>query len=746
MEPTHQTSGVDPTEVSEADLASIVTTLLNHWKTIAFAAGLFIALGGLYVFLTPPIYQARLTVQIEENSEPSASASKSVLDDVSSMFNVKSSAEGEIQILGSKLIVSRAVDALKLYISAKPHHFPLIGNWIARHNDGLSRPGLFGRGGYAWGDELIDVATFEVPKQLEGAEYRVTALSRDQYQFSGPGLDRPVKGQIGVKERFGTSRGFITLLVSKINGESGVVFDLTRHSRQLTVDNLQKRLQIAEQGNKSNVLSASLESTDPVLVSATINEIGKQYVQQNAERKAVNAENSLRFLESQLTTTRRQMEEAEDRYNAYRNSHALLDTSEESKLMLKQSAEAEAYLFDLTRKRQEITSHFSGTHPNLAAIDEQIATTERYRSDLAARIKEMPMAEQGALRLMRDVRVSTDLYGALRNNIELLRLIKAGKGSVQLVDSAEVPERPVKPMKALVLAVSAVLGLFVGVGLAFARDFLFKGITDPRELESRTGLSVYATIPLSERQLQMTREIAAKTPERLVLSYRCPNDPVVESLRMLRTALQFALLEARNNVVLLAGPLTGIGKSFLAANLATVLAAGGQRVLLVDGDLRKGHLNQYFGLTGGPGLADVLAGSLSLNAAVHKEILPNLDVLQAGRYPPNPAELLLRSNVREVILEASLKYDIVLLDAAAILAVSDACIMAPSAGLIFLIARFADTRVEEITESVKRLAQSGSRVNGVLLNGFRLHGGSYAYTRRYGNYVHAAYDYESCSK
>jgi tyrosine-protein kinase Etk/Wzc len=268
---------------------------------------------------------------------------------------------------------------------------------------------------------------------------------------------------------------------------------------------------------------------------------------------------------------------------------------------------------------------------------------------------------------------------------------------------------------------------------------LFKGVTDPKDLESRTGLSVYAMIPVSDRQNELTRRMSGKTPEKLALAYRYPMDPAVEALRTMRPALQFALNGERNNVVMLAGPLPGIGKSFLSANLSTLLAAGGKRVLLVDGDLRRGHLHQYFGLSRGEGLADVLAGTCALEETVHKEVLPNLDVLQGGPYPQDPAELLLSTRFAEVIHSASAQYDIVLLDAPAILAVSDTATMAPVADSIFLVARFADTRAGEIAESVKRLTQSGAKVEGILLNGFKVNRSNYDHARRYGNYAYEAY-------
>jgi tyrosine-protein kinase Etk/Wzc len=253
-------------------------------------------------------------------------------------------------------------------------------------------------------------------------------------------------------------------------------------------------------------------------------------------------------------------------------------------------------------------------------------------------------------------------------------------------------------------------------------------------------------IPVSDRQNELTKKMAGDTAEKLTLAFRYPMDPAVEALRTMRSALQFALNGERNNVVMLAGPLPGIGKSFLSANLSTLLAAGGKRVLLIDGDLRRGHLNQYFGLPRAAGLADVIAGTGSLEDTVHKEVLPNLDVLQCGEYPHDPAELLLSSNFRATIRAASERYDIVLLDAPAILAVSDTVTMAPVADSIFMVARFADTRAGEISESVKRLAQTGSKVEGILLNGFKVSRGNYAQSRRYGGYAYDAYYSDSAMK
>ena len=125
-----------------------------------------------------------------------------------------------------------------------------------------------------------------------------------------------------------------------------------------------------------------------------------------------------------------------------------------------------------------------------------------------------------------------------------------------------------------------------------------------------------------------------------MLAIAAPEEPAVESLRSLRTALQFALLDARNNIVLLSGPTPGLGKSFVSANFAAVLGAAGKRVLLLDADLRKGHIHQYFGLARGQGLSDLIAGTVQLAQVLRVGVMPNVDLLTTGSLPPNPGELL----------------------------------------------------------------------------------------------------------
>jgi tyrosine-protein kinase Etk/Wzc len=306
----------------------------------------------------------------------------------------------------------------------------------------------------------------------------------------------------------------------------------------------------------------------------------------------------------------------------------------------------------------------------------------------------------------------------------------------------------------LILLVSALLGFLISVCVTLMIERLFTGVTDPEEIEARTGLVVCATLPLSRKQSEFekqakqkkTRQSDGAVEQHRLLASRCPGDPTVETLRSFRSALQFAMLGARNNIVMLAGPLPEIGKSFVTANLASILAAGGKRVLLVDGDLRKGHLHDSFGCIRGPGFAEALVAPDALDRLLHKQILPNLDFLQVGAYPANPSERLMGNGFGTLMRTVSERYDIVLIDSAPALVVSDAGIMAQTAGSVFLVARFAQTRVGEIQESIKRFAQTGARVQGVLLNGFSIHIGNYGDPSRRGSHAYRAYQYDASTR
>lgn len=730
------------------DFLTAIDSLLDHKRLIAVTTISAFLIGCAYAFLAPPVYEANALIKVAEaDQQPPAAAADTLSYYVAPAFNDNASAEGAMQVIGSRRIVAQAVANHKLFIEAEPHRFPLIGSAIAHYSEGLSAPGLFGLGGYVWGDENIKVGAFDVPAKFEDKKFAIRALADDRYELVGPGLESSVAGRVGVTERFDTKAGPLTIRIESIHSRPGGEFIVTRDSEPVLVEELQKKLKLTEAGTKTNVVKLSMQGTDPVVLASTVKEISNLYVNWNKERKARIAQDALAHIREALPDMEKQVTNSETAYNNYRDVNGMLDLSEEGRLLLKQIADNNAVLLDLKRKRQALSATLSAANPNVVAADQQIQATQREIDALNLRVRAMPQAEQGALQLMRNVRVNSDVYVAMRKYAEEMQLVSEGKaGSAEIIDPAEVPARPVKPMKRLIMLGSLLLGVVLGGGAAIAWDRLRRGVTDTDDIESASGLSVYATIPVSDRQEEIMRRADRNLPQQLPLAASYPRDPAIESLRMLRSAIQLLLIGAPNNVIMLAGPLPEIGKSFLATNLATLLAAGGKRVLLVDGDLRKGQLYRYLGVPKGEGLSEVLSGLRQFDEVITKGGTPNLDLLQTGSYPAAPADLLMTGRFSECVRDASRAYDIVLIDAPAVLAVSDAGIMAPVAGSVFLVVRFADTLVGEIDATIKRLGQAGARISGIVLNRVKVRSSNYALARRYGTYTSVAHHYDSSSQ
>jgi tyrosine-protein kinase Etk/Wzc len=712
----------------------------NRW-IVAGITALALVIGIGYAMLARPIYESNLLIQVED----SAGSTKNLFGDAANLFDIKTPAAGEMEILRSRMVIGRAVDATKIYIQANPRYLPVVGNWLARRSSGLSNPGFLGLSGYVYGREKITVTQFDVPPSLEGTEFRLTAAGNGNFTLSHPELTNDLSGKVGTPLVASTSSGTVSLLVSALDGKPGAQFDLVRHSDLASVESLQARLKLAEKGHQSGVIEATMQSADPKQLTTILNEIGRQYVHQNVERKAAEAEKMLAFLDVQMPQFKKQLDQSEAAYSRYRNEKGTISLDEEAKAVLGQEVDLQSKLMDAKLKRMELVARFTPSHPAVKTLDEQIASWNREIERLNARVRTMPAVQENAVRLQRDVMVNNDAYQNLRNNATQLQLLREGKvGNVRLIDDAAFPEGPVKPKKSLVVAIAAGLGLLLGLVFAFTRNAFFRGVRGPQEIEAHTGLSVYSTIPLSPAQEVFARNAAARQPGLHLLAAQAPSDPAVESLRSLRTALQFAMLDAQNNRVLVTGATPGVGKSFVSSNFAVILANAGKRVLLIDADLRKGHLNHYFGVAREQGLSDVIAGALAPSEAIRRNVLPNLDLLTTGVLPPNPAELMMSGAFAHVLEGLSREYDMMILDTPPVLVAADTVGIAPQAATVLLVARAGVTQIGELQESAKRLLHAGRTVSGVLFNALDLsqrHYGSYGY--KYGGYRYKQYSYNS---
>ena len=736
--------GMHPGMMDEGgiNIARIIDTLWEDRKFIAIVAAVVTFFGLFYAVVAKPYYEATMTVQVEDSNNPAAN----VLGDLmggSDLFAGKNQILAETEILRSRMVVKKAVDNLNIDIEIEPKRFPVIGDFIARRNTALSSPGLLGVGGYCWGKEALDIRLFETEKTLIGQEFTFLIGKAGTYLVTMPDGTR-LKGEAGKPQSWNTPAGPVRLFIRSVFGRPDAEFTVIRRDRTQVALGLIKELEAKETAKGSGVIRATLTGADPNMTASTLNEIGRQYVLQNVQRKGEEAASTLSFLDTQLPKLKEELAAAELDFNRFRQGSGTIDLGEEAKAALQQSVVAQQRVTELMQQRAQLTARLTPAHPSVVALDGQIAAAKTQVGNLSTQIRTLPKVEQDFLRLTREVQVKTQLYQQLLNSSQQLQIVRASKvGNVRMIDEALPPKSATKPKRKIIVIIAAMLGVVLGLALALLKIALRGGIEHSDDIERLLGLTVFASVPLSVEQQKISTALTNNMGHQLVLATQKENDPAIESLRSLRTALQFAMLDARNNIMMISGPTPGVGKSFVAANFAAVMAAGGKRVLLVDGDIRKGYLNQYFGMKRQGGLTEVISGTLEPASAIRHEVMPGLDFLPTGDMPPNPSEMLLHRRLRQVLDDLATEYDHVIIDSPPVLVVSDSTVLSTYVGSVFLVAREGITTIGELDDSTRRFQQSGAVVKGVIFNGVRprlsnyyAYGGRYGYKNgpRYGSY------------
>ncbi|HEX7867579.1 MAG TPA: polysaccharide biosynthesis tyrosine autokinase [Variovorax sp.] len=708
--------------------------LIDSRWLIAGIAALALLAGVGYALFGTRVYEANILIQVED---PDRSGGNFPGDaNGGGGISVKTPTAGETEILRSRMVLNQAMENTRLYISAKPRYLLVVGEFLARHSSQLSTPGIFGYGNYVSGTEQIAVAQMDVPLAFEGKKFTLVAGTDGNYMLTNPDLASPLHGTVGMPLDATVPGGTLHLLVGSFDARPGGAFELVRYSKQLTLLGLQKDLRVVEKGKQSGVMDISLQAQNRNQLADVLNEIAGLYVRQNIEQKTVQAERALAFLGTELPKFKQQLEQSEDAYNQYRNQNGTVSLDDEARNALSQNVDLQAKLLDAKQKRLDLVGRFTAAHPMVLTLDSQIASLKKELGAVDGRIRRMPMLQQNSLRMQRDIKVNTDLYATLLNSSLQMRLAKEGKvANVRVLDQALVAEKPVRPKSLIVVALALAGGLFAGGAAALARKNLKRSIGSPDDIEAVTGLSVYSTIPMSTQQRVLDRAIRNGKPGIKVLAALHVEDPALEGLRRLRTALKFVMMGAPNNRVLISSPTAGAGKTFVSSNFATLLAASGKRVLLIDADLRRGRLSEEFGLQRQGGLADAIAGGVPLEQAIHHHVLPCLDVMTAGTLHPDPASLMTSDAFAHALSTLSTRYDVVVIDAPPTLLASETAAMAPSMGTLLLVARADNSEMSELLESSKRLAHVGAAFHGVVFNAVdttQRHNRSYGYGYYYG--------------
>ncbi|MBA1277644.1 polysaccharide biosynthesis tyrosine autokinase [Stutzerimonas stutzeri] len=716
------------------DLARILRVAFDHKALIFTITALFALLGVAYAVVATPVYQASAMIQIEPKKAGITGVPEAI-----PRPNSVSQAVTEIELIKSRSVLGRTVDALKLYITTRPKYLPLLGSYMARQHDPetdgeLAAP-LLGMSSYAWGGEKLDIFQLDVPEAYLGEKLILRAGSAGAFSL----YDADEKLLLSGKTNEAVQHEGFRVQIADLKARPGTEFAVVRSRPQTTALDYQKRLKVGEAGKDSGIIYLTLEDPDADKANHVLDQISRLYVRQNIERSSAEAAQRLEFLRSQVPLVRKELEKAEAALNDYQTSAQSVDISIETKGVLDQVVALEAQISEHELKRTEYNQLYTPEHPTYQTLMKKIGQLQAQKAALMGKIDTLPMTQQELLRLNRDMQVTTRTYTLLLDKAQEQDILRAGTiGNVRIIDNAySVVEKPAKPIKPLVVLVAIFVGLLVSAMVILLRQVFYRGVESPETIE-HLGIPVYAALPFSAKQEHLYRLRKIRDGRSKLLGTADPADLAIESLRSLRTSLKFAMLEARNQVLVVTSPTPSVGKSFVSSNLASVIAQAGQRVLLIDADMRRGYLAGVFGMAPRNGLSDALVSGLRLAAVINKTDQANLHFVASGCSAPNPSELLMHDNFAKLLKEAEREYDFVIIDTPPVLAVTDAVLVAQQAGTCLLVARYGLSTASQIEASKRRLAQNGVLLKGAILNGVKRKASSTAYeTGAYGYYSYS---------
>ncbi|EMM0233380.1 polysaccharide biosynthesis tyrosine autokinase [Providencia rettgeri] len=680
----------------EIDLLALFKVLKSSYLKIGFFTLFFILLAAAYSFLATPIYQANATLQYDKASQVS------LVDQMSEMMPLASSGgqvDSEIEVIKSRMVLGKTVTNLNLDTQIAP-------------------AGFFDK---LWGDKTdAVVALYLVPEDFIGKPATLTYLGDNKYSLNIEG--QVLEGTVGILLK----QDDISLLVSSLVAEVGQEFTLVKNARYSTIENLRNTLTIAEVGKGTGIINMAIKGADKTENVQILNSIIQNYVDQNTERKKEVTNNTLLFLDEYLPKIKTKLDNYENQLNTFRKKNESIDLSLEAKSALDSALQVEEKLNELTFKEVEIQQLYTRNHPAYQSLLDKRQQLLREKEKISKAIQKLPNTQQQIVRLTRDVESEQAIYNQLVAKQQELSVLNSGiTADVRIIDSAESQPNAVAPKKALILVLAAILGFIVGCAYVIAREFFNNKIKGTEDIDA-LGINVYATIPFSTHEKKLIAE-GNKHP----LALENPADTAVEAIRSLRTSVYFSVMNQGNNLVMVTSASPGVGKSFVTSNMAVVLANAGKKVLLIDTDLRKGRIHKAFGLSNKLGLSDYLSQSDTSQPNIHNGVIENLDVICRGKNVTHSSELLMSERFKRLLDTVKGQYDIVVIDTAPILAITDSAIIGKYVGTSLLIAYYGVNTVKDIELSLKRFKQNDIEITGVILNGIDAKSDDYNYVYEY---------------
>ncbi|MBA4695966.1 MAG: polysaccharide biosynthesis tyrosine autokinase [Legionella sp.] len=691
----------------ETDVLGILQTLWEKkWFLLAL---MFVCLTGaiLYTARQVPEFRANLLLQIEEGRN----RTKAMLNTATTHLvegTRRDTPAIQVALMKSRFILEPVVQALQLDVVVRPNQSRL-GRWL-----------------FPSKAKVKDIV-FEVPQEQFGQHFYLKYEKPGFVALYDSHKKRILEGPVG--KALASDKGDIQLAVKKVQAPVGSRFLVIKRSEVEVSQQLGAKLKIDDIGVKRSVgiFDISFRDPDGKQAARVLNKIAVVTQEEDAKKKLLEASKLLNFLYQQLPETKKSLEKAELALNQYRVSHDKIDIKLQTQKGLQQLAEVEKQLGQLESDALEMRQRYTAEYPDVKTLRHQITILKQKKGELEARLSALPEHDQMAIDLMREVQVNSELYTTLLNKIQELQVIKAATVSdVRILSYANVPDKPLPSKRSLIYFASLLFGLMLGSLYIFGRKLLFPRVDDPHWIEYQYQTPTLAIIPYAPEQ-----EDSPVLGQRSLLAQNNGRHLAVESIRNLRTSLYVHLSCASAQTLAILGVANGVGKTFIACNLAYLLASTNKRVLLIDTDLRTGMVHKTFGLNAKQGLSEVLQGLVPLESALKPTTHRSLTVLTSGAYPYNPSELLASEQFKNHLKTLAKEFDFVILDTGAISPMTDALSVAAIASVNYLVVGADAHQPMEVDMVMKGLSRANVSIQGTIFNFYNAGNKKTAYYKYY---------------
>ena len=691
----------------ETDIGEYLKELAKNWGIMVPSILLAAFLGVFVAMWIRPVYQVDALLQIESKNSKGAG----LMGELGNLFASSSPAETEMELIKSRQVMGSAVEKMRLDLMAEP---------LNKLDRLLHREGRIDLMNFSYNKDLLPSDFRDEPWHLVAKD---SLGNFDLYDYKDSLV---LSGEVGKTYHFVYAGDSASFGIFKAEVREGQDFAISRYKRLDAIAKFRSAFDVKEKGKKTGILEFSYQDIYPDRGVEVLNEVASSYLRQNVEERNAEAQKTLEFLEKQLPDVKAQMDSSLLNLNSYRNRVGSVDINAETQLVLQRRMRLQQDILALQQKKQEAIRLFHAEHPTVKTLEDQENALKRELAGTSSEVKKLPATQQEVLKLQNEVELTKVMYTSLLNNIQQLRLVSAGEvGSVRIVDFAEQVTKPTKPKKRVILCIALFIGFLFGAMIVSIKSKFSSGVKSSSFIEKETGFTVYAKVPKGNpKGTKGTRPLAVVEPD----------DIAVESLRALRSSLEFSMMDEGGSVIGVSGLIPGVGKSFVSVNLAALFAGLGKRVLLIDADLRKGRLHKEFGIKRSNGLSQVLLREVKVEDVVFKTEVENLFVMPCGNVPANPAELLGSKHYAELIEQFKNDYDLVIVDTPPIMLVTDAALACRVAAQIVMVIEYNKHSIEAIKDGMSQILKGNSSAHASIVINKYEHSRTEGYGYKYGKY------------